>query len=292
MDRIDDMQAFVAVVQEGSFTRAAEQLDTSPQMISKQVSRLEERLGVRLLNRTTRRVHLTEAGERFAGRAETLLEDFADLENQLGDYQAEVQGQLRISAPASFATLHLPRLLCDFQQAFPKIRIDLQLNDRKVDIIDEGFDVALRIGHLEDSSLIARYLAPIRLVRCASPAYLDAHGRPQSESDLKSHQFLGYSYTRQVDYPGTVALESNNGEILMKCAIEGAGIAQQPTFICGQAIQEGKLEVLLPEAEPKPLGLYAVYAHRKLLAPKVRSFIEFIDGYFGDVPSWDQPSKH
>lgn len=292
MDRIDDMQAFVAVVQEGSFTRAAEHLDTSPQMISKQVSRLEERLGVRLLNRTTRKVHLTEVGEGFAARAEALLEDFADLENQLGDYQAEVQGQLRITAPASFATLHLPRLLCDFQQAFPKIRIDLQLNDRKVDIIDEGFDVALRIGHLDDSSLIARHLAPIRLVRCASPAYLDKYGRPQNETDLKSHQFLGYSYTRQVEYPGKVILESNNGEILMKCAIEGVGIAQQPTFICGQAIQEGKLEVLLPESEPKPLALYAVYAHRKLLAPKVRSFIEFIDGYFGDTPVWDQLDQH
>ena len=291
MDRIDDMQAFVAVVQEGSFTRAADRLDTSPQMISKQVSRLEERLGVRLLNRTTRKVHLTEAGERFASRAATLLEDFTDLENLLGDYQADIQGQLRITAPASFATLHLPRLLCDFQQAFPKIRIDLQLNDRKVDIIDEGFDVALRIGQLDDSSLIARYLAPIRLVRCASPAYLDQYGRPRNEADLKSHQFLGYSYTRQVAYPGKVALESNNGEILMKCAIEGAGIAQQPTFICGRAIQEGKLEVLLPESEPEPMGLYAVFAHRKLLAPKVRCFIDFIDGYFGEVPSWDRPGQ-
>ena len=289
MDRIDDMQAFVAVVQEGSFTRAAERLDTSPQMISKQVSRLEDRLGVRLLNRTTRKVHLTEAGEGYAARAETLLDDFADLESQLGDYQAQPQGLLRITAPASFATLQLPSLLCDFQKAFPKIRVDLQLNDRKVDIVEEGFDVALRIGQLDDSSLIARHLAPVRLVRCASPAYLDQHGRPKTQQDLKQHLFLGYSYTRQVHYPGPVLLESNNGEILTKCAIQGAGIAQQPTFICGEAVRDGLLEVIMPEDEPEPLGLYALYAHRKLLAPKVRSFIEFVDGYFGSPPVWDRP---
>lgn len=288
MDRIDDMQAFVTVVQEGSFTRAAERLDTSPQMISKQVSRLEERLGVRLLNRTTRRVHLTEAGEGYAQRAEHLLEDFADLEQQLGDYQVQAQGQLRISAPVSFATLQLPALLCDFQQAFPKITVDLQLNDRKVDIVEEGFDVALRIGQLKDSSLVARYLAPVRLVRCASPAYLREHGTPATLQEFKQHQYLGYSYAEQSTGTGQVLLESNNGEILTECAIRGAGIVLQPTFICGKAIRSGQLQVILEKEEPEPLGLYALYAHRKLLAPKVRSFIEFIDGYFGSPPVWDR----
>lgn len=300
MDRIDAMRAFVAVVNEGTFTRAADRLDLSPQLVSKYVSQLEQHLGVRLLNRTTRKLHLTEAGSRYHQRASQVLDDIEDMENQLGDLQTEAQGKLRISAPVSFATRHMAPLLTDFQNRHPAVDIDLQLNDRKVDIVEEGFDIALRIGHLKSSSLIARRIAPVRLVMCASPDYLARHGTPRSPEDLQRHRYLRYSYidmdtTGQEhhwlqgngDQPGG-DLISNNGDVLVEAAINGAGIALQPTFLAGQAIREGKLRIVLPEHEPAPMALYAVYAHRQLLASKVRSFIDFLDGYFGEPPYWDR----
>jgi len=300
MDRIDAMRAFVTVVSEGSFTRAADRLELSPQLVSKYVSQLEHHLGTRLLNRTTRKIHLTEAGTRYHQRAQQVLNDIDDMENQLGDLQGEARGRLRISAPVSFAIRHMAPLLAEFQAAHPAVGIDLQLNDRKVDIVEEGFDIALRIGHLKSSSLIARRIAPVRLVMCAAPAYLARHGTPRQPEDLRDHRYLRYSYMdpeagqpvfRWLQSEGGSRdsdLVSNNGDVLVEAAIAGAGIAIQPTFIAGEAIRDGKLRILLPDHEPEPLALYAVYAHRQLLASKVRSFIDFLDGYFGDPPYWDR----
>ncbi|WP_221801311.1 LysR family transcriptional regulator [Oceanobacter mangrovi] len=297
MDRIDAMRTFVTVVNEGAFSRAAERLDMSPQLVSKYVSQLEQHLGVRLLNRTTRKVHLTEAGNRYFQRSQQLLDDIDDLENQLGDWQDGARGTLRVSAPVSFATQHMAQLLVDFQQAYPAVGVDLQLNDRKVDIIEEGFDVALRIGHLKNSSLIARRIAPVRLAICASADYLKKNGTPTSLDDLRQHRYLRYSYAdTSNELFGVLGsgrndqadLISNNGDVLVQSAIGGAGIAIQPTFIAGPAIAAGKLVMLLPEEAPPPLNLYAVYAHRQLLASKVRCFIDFLDGYYGEVPYWDQ----
>lgn len=300
MDRIDAMRAFVTVVSEGSFTRAADRLELSPQLVSKYVSQLEHHLGTRLLNRTTRKIHLTEAGARYHQRAQQVLNDIDDMENQLGDLQGEARGRLRISAPVSFAVRHMAPLLAEFQAAHPAVGIDLQLNDRKVDIVEEGFDIALRIGHLKSSSLIARRIAPVRLVMCAAPAYLARHGTPRQPEDLRDHRYLRYSYMdpeagqpvfRWLQSQGgsrDSELVSNNGDVLVEAAIAGAGIAIQPTFIAGEAIRDGKLRILLPDHEPEPLALYAVYAHRQLLASKVRSFIDFLDGYFGDPPYWDR----
>lgn len=289
MDRIDVLRAFVTVGSENSFTKAADKLNLSPQLISKYVSRLEENVGIRLLNRTTRRVHLTEAGLRYYQRAQQLLDEFDDLDSQLSDLQDEARGLLRISAPVSFATGHLARLVHDFRKAHPHVNIDLQLNDRKVDIVEEGFDIALRIGKLKSSSMIAKSLAPIRLVFCASPTYLAQHGTPQTLADLAQHQLLSYSYMEKTPYwpEGNNALISNNGDVLVQSAIEGAGITLQPTFICGTAVKSGQLQLVLNEFVPELLGLYAVYPHRKLLASKVRSFIDFADGYFGTPPYWD-----
>lgn len=298
MDRIDAMRAFVTVVMEGSFTKAAERLDLSPQLVSKYVSQLEKLLGTRLLNRTTRRVSMTEAGGSYFQRAQQVLIDIDDMESLLGNYQQQAQGLLRISAPVSFATKHLAKLICDFQKTYPAVRIDLQLNDRKVDIIEEGFDVALRIGSLKSSSLIAKRIAPVRLVICASPDYLTEHGRPTHPDELTGHRYLRYSYleddstlltpwSRLLGKTSADELVINNGDLLVQAAVEGAGVAIQPTFIAGPAIAEGRLEVILSEFEPAPLALYVVYAHRQLLASKVRCFIDFIDGYFGSPPYWD-----
>ncbi|MGO1462869.1 MAG: LysR substrate-binding domain-containing protein [Marinobacter sp.] len=299
MDRLDAMRAFVTVVSEGAFTRAADRLDMSPQLVSKYVFQLEEHLGVRLLNRTTRRLHLTEAGASYHQRAQQVLHDIEDMECQIGDLHTEARGLLRVSAPVSFAIRHMAPLLSEFQKAHPGVGIDLQLNDRKVDVVEEGFDVVLRIGHLKSSSLIAKRIAPIRMAVCASPDYLKQNGTPKHLEDLQGHRYLRYSYI-ELDFSQPLhrwlqnngqndsnGMTSNNGDVLVEAAIAGAGITLQPTFISGPAIKEGKLQAILQEYEPEPMGLYAVYAHRQLLASKVRSFVDFIKGYFGDPPYWD-----
>lgn len=299
MDRLDAMRAFITVAAEGSFVKAAERLQQSPQLVSKYVGQLERHLGIRLFNRTTRRVHLTEAGQQYQLRARQLLEELDDLENQVGDLQHHAQGLLRISAPVSFAMRHLPSLLLGFQQQHPRVGIDLQLNDRKVDIVEEGFDIALRIGRLKDSSLIAKPLAPVRLLLCAAPGYLEQYGEPAQLSDLTQHRYLPYSYLENtigtelhealqaIKQRQQGELVSNNGDVLVQAAIAGGGIILQPSFITGAAIKAGQLQVILPQYEPAPLGLYAVYAHRQLLASKVRQFLEFSEGFYGSPPYWD-----
>ncbi|MFT6896042.1 MAG: DNA-binding transcriptional LysR family regulator [Paraglaciecola sp.] len=300
MDRIDAMRAFVSVVTEGSFSHAATSMQLSPQLVSKYVSKLEERLDVRLLNRTTRKVSLTEAGTHYLQHAQQILLSIDEMDSRLGGLQQNPKGTLRINAPVSFALKHLARLVTDFQLRYPLINVDLQLNDRKVDIVDEGFDVALRIGRLKSSSLIAKHVTPIRLILCASPEYLKKHGTPSRPEDLKNLRYLHYSYMemdgKEEIYPWLRSknsersgeLQSNNGDVLVDAAIAGAGLVLQPTFIASEAISSGKLVEVLPEFAPQPVGLYAVYAHRKLLPNKVRCFIDFIEGYYGSPPYWDK----
>lgn len=293
------MRAFVSVVTEGSFSRAAEVLQLSPQLVSKYVSQLEDKLNVRLLNRTTRRVNLTEAGMQYLQHAQQILASIDEMDQQLGGLHQNPKGTLRISAPVSFSIKHLAPLLAEFQKQYPLIDLDLQLNDRKVDVVDEGFDVVLRIGELKSSSLVAKHVAPVRVILCASPDYLKQHGTPTCPEDLKHHRYLHYSYMEMDDRESIFpwlrsknieksgAFQSNNGDVLVEAAIAGAGIALQPTFIAGEAIRKGLLVPVLLDFEPKVIGLYALYAHRKLLASKVRCFVDFLDGYFGAPPYWD-----
>ena len=300
MDRIDAMRAFVAVVTEGSFSNAANTLQLSPQLVSKYVSKLEEQLNTRLLNRTTRKVSLTEAGSHYFGHAQQILLSIDDMESKLGGLQQNPKGVLRISAPVSFALKHMAKLITDFQIHYPLVKVDLQLTDRKVDIVEEGFDVALRIGQLKSSSLIAKKVAPIRVMLCAAPDYLNKHGTPTQPEDIAEHRYLHYSYMNmdgkddiyqllKVKYLKQGSeLRSNNGDVLVDAAIAGAGIVLQPTFIISEALNSGKLVVVLPKLEPEALGLYAVYAHRKLLPHKVRCFIDFMEGYYGTPPYWDE----
>ncbi|MEE3209890.1 MAG: substrate binding domain-containing protein, partial [Pseudomonadota bacterium] len=235
---------------------------------------------------------LTEAGERYVQQAQQILSDIDDMESQAGDLQAQARGLLRIAAPVSFASLHLAEPLVLFQRENPEVGIDLQLNDRKVDIIDEGFDVALRIGQLKDSSLVARKLTEIRLAYCASPEYLKKYGEPTSVAELPQHRFLHYSYMeddqlRQAGIQRGNQFSCNNGEVLNNAAIAGAGIVMQPTFISGAALADGRLVEILKQEAPEPIALYAVYAHRTLLSSKVRAFIDSLSDYFSGVPSWD-----
>ncbi|NVK55717.1 MAG: LysR family transcriptional regulator [Alteromonadaceae bacterium] len=299
MDRIEAMRAFVTVARSGSFSAAAEKLDKSPQLVSKYVSQLENYLASRLLNRTTRRVHLTEAGQQYLLRASQVLEEIDSMENDLNAMQQQANGLLRISAPVAFSTQHLAPLMSAFQQQYPDVNIDLNLSDRKVDIIEEGFDIALRIGHLKSSSLIAKPLTPIRLVMCAAPSYLAKYGELHNLDELKTHRYLRYSYIDETNSPAphsllaegqnmhNAALSCNHGELLTQSAVLGHGIVLQPTFICYKALEQGKLKRIMRNHEPPPMKLYALYAHRQLLASKVRAFINFAADFYGDQPYWD-----
>jgi len=185
MDKLSLLKTFCVVANEGSFTKAAEKLDTSNQLVSKYVAELEKQLDTRLFNRTTRKIHLTEAGQQCLQHANHILESVTDMESQLGLLNTEAKGVLHVSAPVSFSTLHLASALSAFQQAHPHVSINLQLNDRKIDVIDEGFDVAIRAGHLANSSLVAKKITTIKLALCASPAYLEKYGTPQHPAELK-----------------------------------------------------------------------------------------------------------
>ena len=301
MDKIDAMHAFIAVVNEGSFTKAADKLNTSNQMVSKQVAQLESHLGARLFNRTTRKVHLTEAGQQCVPLALEILERLNDMEGSLGMLVDQAQGLLRISAPVSFATRYLTPLVREFKLQNPLVGIDIQVSDRKVDLVEEGYDLALRIGHLKDSSLVAKKIAPINLVMCASPSYLAKEGEPNHPNELNPKHYLRYSYMEH--YASSTALmaalnkaskesgsifSANIGDVLVDAAIAGDGYALQPTFMVADAIKNGKLKVFLKDYQPQPLGLYVVYPHRKLLASKLRKFIDFINNYYGAPPIWDR----
>lgn len=298
MDKFSLIRTFVEVASRGSFSASAEYLGMSPQLVSKYVGELERRLTTRLLNRTTRRLHLTEAGERYLIRAQHLLSELEDMDNEVTSLQGHAQGKLRISAPLSFGIKHLPSLLRRFQTQYSNVDIDLQLNDRRVDIIEEGFDIVLRIGELQDSTFIAKRLAPIRLVLCASPDYLDKHGRPQTLEELSDLHYLRYSLLNSEPeilspfYKNTAQrnqrhFECNNGDVIMEMALQGAGVCLQPSFICGEHLANNNLEVVLPNESHPIVSLWAVYAHRQLLASKVRAFIETADGFYGESPYWD-----
>lgn len=300
VDRLETMKAFIAVTEEGSFTKAAEKLDSSNQLVSKYVSDLEAHLGVRLFNRTTRKVRLTEEGEQCVQYVRQILEGIQDLEGGVGRLKNEATGLLRVSAPVSFASKHLAPLIRDFKREHPSVGIDLQLNDRKVDVIEEGFDLALRVGNLKSSSLIAKRIAPVRLVVCAAPSYLQKYGVPDHPDDLIPDHFLRYSYAEYE--PANSALMKalkrppkdsgkgiccNNGDVLAEAAMGGEGYILQPTFIVGESIKQGKLNVILSSYEPEAMGLYVVFPHRKLIANKLSAFVDFISQYYGNPPYWD-----
>lgn len=285
MDRLTQMQAYISVATEGSFTAAAQALDLSPQLVSKYVAALEAQLGLRLLNRTTRKVHMTEAGERYLREAAELLERLNQLESNISQMQQAPQGLLRVSAPVALANRFLAEAVQSYQQLNPRVTCDIQLNDRRVDIVEEGFDLALRIGELQSSSLIARRLADTRVIYCASPDYIEHQGVPQRQSDMKHHRMLHYSLLQRDEYGSAGAgLSSNSGDFLTAAALAGAGIVAVPQFMCGEYLAQGRLVEVLQQEPRKILGLYAVYPHRALLPLKVRSFVEHLLDFFVDRP--------
>jgi len=300
MDFVRALQAFVRVVDAGSFIRAAGQLDTSNAAVTRQVAALERHLNVRLLNRTTRKLSLTSSGQAFVEKARQILDEIVEAEAIAGERRAAVAGVLRLSAPLSFGIAHLSRLLPGFRSRHPKLRLDIDLSDRVVDLVAEGIDVALRIAREPSPNLVARRLAPVRLVLCASPLYLEKRGIPRHPGELAEHETFSYSYlymgdswrfVREGGEPVSVRIQpsvyATNGDLLRELALAGGGIILQPTFIVGGDLMRGSLVPVLPEWKAVPLSLYAVYLSQRQLSAKVRVFIDYLVESIGEEPYWE-----
>jgi DNA-binding transcriptional LysR family regulator len=300
MDRLAAIEAFVQVAETNSFSEAARRLRTSKSVISRQVSSLEAELGARLFHRTTRSLTLTEAGQGYLGRVGRILADLEEANLAVTQLQSAPRGLLRINAPMSFGFLHLAPALPDFMARYPEVELDVSMTDRFVDLIDEGFDLAVRIAALQDSSLIARRLAPIRLAVCASPDYLKRHGTPYTPQDLHQHSCIvnsnipsahDWKFLGADGKPISVKVESkiaiNNGDALRVAALGGLGLTILPSFIVGRDLQAGTLVSVLSDYLAQPLGLHAVYSHTRHLSPKVRAFVDFLAERFGPRPYWD-----
>ena len=288
MDLFYSMRMYVAVVDGGSFAAAADKLEISRAMVSKQIHKLEEHLGTRLMNRTTRRLSLTETGRAFYDRSQQILQDVEEAEQVAGDLTRTPQGVLRVTIPLSYGQHRLAAIIGDYTQAYPEVQLDIALSDRKADLVEDGFDLAVRIGELPQSDLIARKLGGVRSIVCASPGYVARHGAPHTPQELGGHACLGYSLTGSgTDWrfetpdgplvvPITGPIRADNGDIIRLAALSGAGILFQPHFIVGADLAAGRLVQLLPEWQSAELGVYAVYPSRKHLSAKVRTFVDFL----------------
>ena len=300
MNRLSAIESFVKVAELKSFSEAAVRLNTSKSVVSRHVTALEAQLGLRLFHRTTRSLTLTEAGRGYFERVSQILVDLEAADQSVSHLQVVPRGRLKVSAPMSFGFLHLAPALPDFLAAYPELDVDVIMSDRFVDLVEDGFDVAVRIGALSDSSLIAKKLAPIRRVICASPQYIAAHGTPTTPKDLRDHQCLCNSsqssgqewrFNMPDGKPVMVAVTGrmtmNNGDALRVAALNHLGLIDIPTFIVGGDLKAGALVSVLDDHVPQSLALHAVYSHARHLSPKVRAFIDFLASRFGPRPYWD-----
>ena len=305
MDRFEDLQAFVAVVEAGSFTAAADRLGLAKSAVSRRVSALEERLGAQLLRRTTRRLSLTDSGSGLYERGLRILADLDEAEAAVAEEHGKLRGILRVALPLSFGNRHMWKPIADFRRMHPDIEFNLDLNDRRVDLIEEGADLAIRIGHLKDSSLIARRLFESHTVAVASPAYLEAHGQPGTPADLAKHACLVYGNLadpgkwiyrdgggQQHAVDVNITMTASSGDFICNLVMEGLGIALQPTFIAGSAISNGTLVPILTDYEWPTMPAYAVYPPTRRLSSRVRAFIDFVATRFEGVPYWDADCDH
>lgn len=299
MDRFDEINAFAAVADARSFTQGARRLGVSSAQVSKLVARLENRLGARLLNRTTRDVSLTDTGRAYLERARTVLEDFEALEGSVRD-QSGPRGLLKISAPFSFGASQLTPALLDFAAAYPEVSLDVSATDRMVNLVEEGFDVAVRIGQLADSSVIARKLAAVRLVTCASPDYLARAGTPASPEDLAQHEAIIDTNARD-PMVWTYGPENDRQEVRVHGRLRfggadacvaagrrGMGVVRTPAFAAMEDLRAGRLIPLLCAWEPSVIYVHAVYPHARHLAAKVRAFVDFLADRYSGEPEWHQ----
>ena len=302
-DSIQEMAVFARVVGAGSLSAAARELGLSPALVSRRLAALESRLGVRLINRTTRSLHLTDDGATYYEACARVLADIEEADATVSAGRVEPRGALRVALPASFGLQHIAPLIPRFAERYPQIQLALSLSDRTVNLIEEGFDLAVRIAHLEDSSLTARKLAPNRRVVCASPAYLKRHGAPQTPQELTQHNCLtttdfamNWDYKGPDGKPGSVRVTGryacDSWEVLREWARAGLGIALKSTWDVHRLLADGSLVEVCPGYTfHSDVAIYAVYPSRRFLPAKTRVFIEFLAESFGPDPYWDQPER-
>jgi len=301
MDRLTSMAVFVAAVEEGSLVSAARRFGLSPSMAGKHVSALEEQLKARLLQRSTRMLKLTEIGHSYFARCKHILEEYEDANREASESQKNVRGVLRVAAPATFGAMHLGDAVASYLARYPEVAVETVLSDRYLDLVAEGIDVAIRIGRLPDSDLVARRLAPCRMVLCAAPSYLEQHGVPATVGQLRQAPRLAFSEAVSpgdwtVTSPdgqahvidGPVRLAANNMQMLLAAALAGAGVAYGPSFVFGQAIASGALRPLISDHQTSELTIQAVYPTKRYVSMKIRRFIEHLSDRFGAVPPWDR----
>lgn len=300
MDRLTSMETFVKVVESGSFVAAARRMDMSPAMVTRHVVELETRLNMRLLERTTRRLRLTDEGAGYLERCQQILRDIEETEAAVSGHDQQPRGVLRVSASGSFGVLRLAPLLSEYLTMHPAVTVDVNINNRNVDLVAEGIDVGLRVGVMSDSNLVARKLCPVRLVMCASPAYLARRGRPRTVADLAQHDCLAFTLARgghewwfrgpdgvkAVPIRGTV--RSDETYVLFRAALDGLGIIYATTYQVASAVESGKLELIHLDYPSAEVGAYAVYVSRKFLSAKIRTFVDFMAHKLGEDPDWDK----
>jgi len=295
MDKFLEMKTFAAVVDGGSFVQAADALAMSKPAVSRHVAELEQRLGVRLLQRTTRKLSLTEEGRLFYGRCKTVLADVEVAEEEITAKSVAVKGLVRVNVPISFGLWELAPLWPDFMTKFPDVELDITFADRMVDLVEEGYDLAVRIARLPNSSLVSRKLASTRLVLCASPGYLKKHGKPKHPSELANHTVLSYSLLATGDNwnfngpEGAVSvtvkpiMRTNSGDTCIAAARKHKGVVLQPSFMVNSDLQSGALVELMPSYRSIEFGIFAVYPTRQYVSPKVRALIDFLVKALKDV---------
>ena len=298
MDRFTALTVFAQVADSLSFSAAAKQLGLTPSAVSKQIAQLEDRLGARLVQRTTRKLALTEAGTAFLPHARQILGALEDAEAAVTNLAEAPRGVLRVSLPTNFAQMHVGPVLPAFLARYPEVRLEVSITDRFIDLVQEGIDVAVRIGALNDSTLVARRLAPNRRVVAAAPGYLDRHGRPAVPRDLLTHNCLIYGEpgrsiawvfndgSERITVPVGGSLRCNDTEVLLKAALAGAGIVRMSTYVLVDALAAGRLVPLLPTYEVQESEVYAVYPAGRHLSPKVRVFIDHLVETVGRPGYW------
>lgn len=300
MDRFENMNAFVRVVEAGSISGAADRMDVAKSVVSRRLKELEAHLGVELFHRTTRQMNLTDSGRAFYQQTVRILADILEAEHATSQFHGALKGNLKVAVPLSFGLMHLGPAISEFLQAHPEITFDLDFNDRQVDILTEGFDLAIRIASLPDSSLIARRLAPIQAIMCASPSYLARMGEPQSPEELIHHRCLAYNLISNFENWNLYNIEgqlirtkiapylkASNGEFLRDAAVAGSGIILMPTFIVYKEIERGALIPLLTQYTSSRLSAYALYPQTRHLSQRVRAFVDFLIQRFEGAPYWD-----
>jgi len=300
MNRFENMDTFIRVVETGSISGAADRLGVAKSAVSRRLKELEMHLSVELFHRTTRQMNLTDTGRAFYHQAVRILDDVLEAELATSQAHGTLKGSLKIALPSSFGLMHMGAVINDFLKEHPQIEFDLDFNDREVDLIQEGFDLAIRIANLPDSSLIARRFAPIKTVMCASPDYLEQRGIPRSPDELIEHQCLVYSLLRDFDYWHLTDangndiktkvrpyLKASTGEFIRDAAVEGRGIILVPTFIAYKEIERGALLPVLKDYTSPQINAYAIYPQTRHLSQRVRTFVDFLVNRFKGTPYWD-----